>query len=162
MGIPMYGQNKDGDRLNQYADGLAKVKVISKSDVLTAADSGSYIVFDNAAANVTVDLPSPVAGMWFEFSFAGTAAEAQDYIIDTKSDTNYFRGGLSILDTDATTDGAEALVAILPDGNSNSTMTLKTIDNGTHFRLVSDGTLWYTSGQICSATATAVVYGDQP
>ena len=68
---------------------------------------------------------------------------------------------MSILDTDATTDGAEALVAILPNGSSNSKMTLKTIDNGTNFRLVSDGTLWYTSGQICSATATAVVYADQ-
>ena len=99
--------------------------------------------------------------MWFEFFFAGTAAEAQDYIIDTQSDTNYFRGGLSILDTDATSDGAEALVAILPDGNSNSKMSLKTVDNGTHFKLVSDGTLWYTTGQICSATATAVVYADQ-
>ena len=40
-------------------------------------------------------------------------------------------------------------------------MTLKTADNGTHFKLVSDGTLWYTTGQICSATATAVVYADQ-
>tara|TARA_R100000808_G_scaffold3311_1_gene11872 strand:+ start:57 stop:542 length:486 start_codon:yes stop_codon:yes gene_type:complete len=161
MANPMYGQNKDDARLNKYADGLAKVKVITKSEVLHASDSGSYIVFDMVSANATIKLPSPSDGMWFEFSFAGTAAEAQDYIIDTGSDTNYFRGGLSILDTDATTDGAEALVAILPDGNSNSKMTLKTVDNGTHFRLVSDGTLWYTSGQICSATATAVVYADQ-
>ena len=161
MGIPLYGQNKDGDRLSLASDGLAKVKVITKSELLDASDSGSYIVFDMVSANATIKLPSPSAGMWFEFFFAGTAAEAQDYIIDTQSDTNYFRGGLSILDTDATTDGAEALVAILPDGNSNSKMSLKTVDNGTHFKLVSDAPLWYTTGQICSATATAVVYADQ-
>ena len=161
MGIPLYGQNKDGDTLSLASDGLAKVKVLTKSEELSAGDSGSYVIFDMASANVTVSLPSPAAGMWFEFAFCGTAAEAQDYIIDTQSNTNYFRGGLAILDTDATTDGTEALLAILPNGSSNSKMSLKTADNGTWLRIVSDGTLWYTTGLIASATATAVVYADQ-
>ena len=115
----------------------------------------------NISANSTLKLPSPSDGMWFEIFYAGTAAEAQDWIIDSQSDSNYFVGGVSILDTDATTDGAEALVAILPDGNSNSKVSLKTVDNGSWIRLVSDGTLWYTSGLIASATGTAVVYADQ-
>ena len=155
--IPLYGQNKDGSALGHASHG---VSLIDSDTTLTEADSGSSIVVLNNAG-ITIKLPAPVKGMCFDFAFVLTAAEAQNTVIDTQSDTYYLRGGVPILDTDATADGAEALVPVLPNGSSNSKMTLVTPDNGTWVRMVSDGVHWFCYGIICSSTAAAVTYADQ-
>ena len=156
MANPMYGQNKADDALD-----IGSVVLCNADLTLTESDAGGTVIMLDSAAK-TIKLPSsPKDGMTFDFAYVAAAAEAHDITIDTQSNSNFFLGGLSILDTDATTDGAEALVPILPDGNSNSKVALKTVDNGTWFRCVAKGGIWYMYGQICSATATAVVYADQ-
>ena len=156
MANPMYGQNKADNAID-----VGSVVMVNADKTLKASEAGSTVVMLDSAAK-TIKLPSDcIDGMYFDFAYVAAAAEAHDITIDTQSDSRYFLGGLSILDTDATADGAEALVPILPDGNSNSKVALKTVDNGTWFRMVYHGGIWYTYGQICSATAVAAVYADQ-
>jgi len=155
MANPLYGSNAVDDDLNHGGHG---VQVVTSDTTLVASNSGDTIVI-GANAGITVKLPSPTAGMNFMFMYAGAAAETEDTIIDTQSDTNYLLGGLAIHDTNAT--GAVALAPILPDGNSNSIMTLKDPSIGTWVKMVSDGTNWYHAGMIQTETATAVVYADQ-
>jgi hypothetical protein len=156
MANPLYGQNKADNAID-----VGSCVYVQGDYTLSESEAGGTVLIADSAAN-TIKLPSsPSDGMTFDFAYVAAAADAHDITIDTQSDSNYFVGGLSILDTDATTDGAEALVPILPNGSSNSKVALKTVDNGTWFRCVNFNGIWYMFGQICSATATAVVYADQ-
>ena len=157
MANPLYGQNKADSKLDHAGHGSI---IASVSQTLTAADSGSTIVVI-ANAGITIKLPTPEAGMNFTFMFGGVAAETEDVIVDSQANANYFSGGLTIHDTDATTANTEILVAIAPNGSSNSKMTLKDPSLGTWVKIVSDGIVWYCVGLIASASATAVVYADQ-
>ena len=157
MANPMYGQNVEDSRLDNAGHNSI---VCATSRTLTAAESGSTIVVI-ANAGITVKLPAPTEGMHFTFMFAGNAAETEDIIIDTQSNEYFLNGGLTIHDTNATTADAEILVAIAPNGSSNSKMTLKDPSLGTWVKMVSDGVVWYCVGLIATATATAVVYADQ-
>lgn len=114
-----------------------------------AADSGLVHWMPNLTGNCTITLPAPKAGLWFEFAYAGAAADAQNWIITTGSDTNYFKGGLVHVDTD--TDAANPVVR--SDGNSNSKLTVITPDVGTQVRIGSaDGVTWNLNGMAVSAT----------
>lgn len=115
-----------------------------------AQDSGLVHYLPNLTASCTITLPSPKAGLWFEFVYAGVAADAQDWVIDTGSDTNYFIGGLMFCDHDS----ADAEIApIAGDGNSNSKLTVVTPTVGTRIRVESaNGTTWILSGFVNSAT----------
>ena len=156
MANPLYGQNKADNAID-----IGSCVYVDGDYTLSASEAGSTVIMADSAAK-TIKLPSDVKdGMTFDFAYVAGAAEAHDITIDSQANANYFLGGLSILDTDATTDGTEALVPVLPNGSSNSKAALKTVDNGTWFRLVSYNGLWHMYGQICTATATAVVYADQ-
>lgn len=116
-----------------------------------AANNRKTHLFPDFTSSCTATLPSPVAGMEFEFQYAGGAADAQNFIISTGSDTNYFVGGVTHLDSDAGA-GTDELVPVYPDGNSNSKFTIVTPGAGTQVRFISNGTLWYISGLIVSAS----------
>tara|TARA_R100000687_G_C6347384_1_gene117153 strand:+ start:39 stop:512 length:474 start_codon:yes stop_codon:yes gene_type:complete len=157
MAIPQYGLNREGGKLDHAGH---STKVITSNYTLVASDSGSTIII-GLNAGITIKLPTPEDGMNFTFYYGANAAETEDVVVDTQSNSYYLNGGLTIHDTDATTANAEILVAIAPNGSSNSKMTLKDPSLGTWMRMVTDGTLWYCVGLIASATATAVVYADQ-
>lgn len=111
-------------------------------------DSGLTHYVPNLSSSCTITLPSPKAGLWFEFVYSGVAADAQNFIISTGSDTNYFDGGLQFIDNDT-----DVVAPIAPDGNSNSKLTVVTPDVGTRIRVESrNGTLWTLSGFVGSAT----------
>jgi len=113
-----------------------------------ATNSGVPHYIPNLTADITITLPSPVAGMWFEFMYSGVAADAQDWLIDTGSDTNYFIGGLTFLDQDT-----DVVAPIAGDGNSNSKLTILTPEPGTRIRVESaNGVTWNLSGYVLSAT----------
>lgn len=122
-----------------------------------ARDSGLVHYFPDFTSTCTATLPSPKAGMWFEFIYAGVAADAQNFVISTGSDTNYFVGGLMFADHDS----ADAEIApVFPDGNSNSKATLVTPAAATHVRVESaNGTTWIISGVVNSATTPS--FADQ-
>ena len=123
-----------------------------------AANSSKVHIMPNLTADCTISLPTVVDGLRYTFVYGGVAADAQDWIIDTGSDTNYFLGGLVHLDTDAGSAGDE-VVPIAGDGNSNSKLTVLTPDVGTRIDLFCDGTNWYLSGYVASATVPS--FADQ-
>lgn len=135
-------------------------KVVSDAAavVLSPEDSGKIHLIPNLTADCTFTLPVEAAGLSYEFWYAGAAADAQDWIFDTGSDTNYFIGGVSHLDTDAGSAGDE-VVPVFSDGNSNSKLTVNVPQCGTVVRMVCNGTQWYVNGLVVAATAPA--FADQ-
>jgi hypothetical protein len=115
---------------------------------------GRVIVVPAVAANRTVTLPDPSAGLYFKLIYGGAAEETENLIIDTGSDTNFFIGGLQHLDTNADN------VSVYADGNSNSILTLTDFGIMEINILAKDDTNWYVWGNIVSATAPA--FTDQP
>ena len=83
-----------------------------------ATHSGRLIVVPAITANRTITLPSPVAGSHFKFIYGGAAEEAENLIIITPGNTNFFIGGIVHLDSNADN------VSVYSDGNSNSSLTL--------------------------------------
>jgi hypothetical protein len=148
--------DQGGNRLNVAAGGsiLGPGPVLvpdASTYTVLATDSGRLHVLPNLTSSCTLSLPAAAAGLDYEFTYGGVAADAQNWVIDTGSDTNFFLGGVVHLDTDANSAGDE-VVPKAPDGNSNSKMTVVTPDVGTRFRMQCDGTNWYLSGFVSSAT----------
>jgi hypothetical protein len=124
-----------------------------------AANSGLVHYIPDLTGDCTITPPAPKAGLWFEFAYAGAAADAQDWIINTGTNTNYFKGGVVHLDSDADAAGDE-VVAVLSDGNSNSKLTVNVPNVGTRVRIeCADGVTWNVSGYVVAATAPA--FADQ-
>lgn len=117
-----------------------------------ARNSGLTHWLPDLSQDITITLPTPKAGLCFEFAYAGAAADAADWLINTGSDTNYFKGGVVFLDTDAADTGDE-VSTVHSDGNSNSKFTVLTPQAGTRVRIECyDGTTWYINGMVCSVT----------
>tara|TARA_Y100000310_G_scaffold201702_1_gene201791 strand:+ start:8955 stop:9710 length:756 start_codon:yes stop_codon:yes gene_type:complete len=111
------------------------------------ANSGKVHYIPNLTADCTITLPAEDEGLEYEFIYSGVAADAQDWIFDTGSDTNYFIGGMIHLDTDG-----DLNVLIAPDGNSNSKLTVLVPQPGTSVKMYCDGTLWILDGRVTSTT----------
>ncbi len=128
---------------------------------LTREQSGQIIIVGPLAAGLaaesTFSLPSAEDGLSYRFEYVGGAADAQDFLISTGSDTNYYIGGLLQHDI-----GGEDGAIYHPDLGSNSLVTVKTPDNGTWVSVYCDGTNWFINGWVNTATNTGVVFADQP
>ncbi len=115
-------------------------------------NAGLVHYMPNLTNDITITLPTPQTGLWFEFAYVGAAADAQDWLITTGSDTNYYKGGVIHIDSDAGS-GSDEIVPVRSDGNSNSKFTVLTPDVGTWVRIESaDGTTWNINGQVVSVT----------
>ncbi|KRR20371.1 hypothetical protein [Bradyrhizobium retamae] len=126
-----------------------------------ATDAGLVHYMPDLTADITITLPSPDFGLWFEFAYVGAAADAQDWLINTGSDTNYYKGGVLHVDADAGA-GADECLPARSDGNSNSKFTVLTPDVGTRVRIeCADGVTWNVSGMVVSASASAAAFADQ-
>lgn len=129
---------------------------------ISIADAATYTVqkfnhgmthfIPDLSQDIVITLPTPDAGLSYEFVYTGVAADAADWQLNTGSDTYFFRGGVLWADTDAGT-GAAEVIAFNPDGNSNSKFNVITPDAGTRVRVeCADGTTWVLSGIVASAT----------
>ena len=122
---------------------------------LTAtANAGRTNVVPAITGNRTLTLPSPTAGIWFKFIYGGAAEEAENLIIDTGADANYFIGGVIHLDSNADN------VSVYADGNSNSILTLTDFGLFEINILAKDSTNWIIWGQQEGADVPA--FTDQP
>ena len=119
----------------------------------TATHSGRTLVVPAITANRTITLPSPVAGAHFKFIYGGAAEEAENLIIDTGADANYFIGGVVHIQSDADS------LSIYSDGNSNSTLTLTDFGCSEINILGKDTTNWLIWGW--SEGADAPAFADQ-
>jgi len=66
-----------------------------------ATHSGRTLVVPALAANRTITLPSPVGGSYFKFIYGGAAEEAENLIILTPGNSNFFLGGIVHADSNA-------------------------------------------------------------
>lgn len=123
-------------------------------------NSGLLHVLPDLTADCTISLPAAKAGLVYRFWYGGAAADAQDWIIDTGADANFFKGGVLHVDSDADAAGDEA-IPVFADGNSNSILTVLTPTAGTWVELHCDGTNWYANGMVVSASASAAAFSDQ-
>ena len=143
-----------GGMKSNFVKGTATVSV-------TAAQSGKTFIVGPLAAGLAADtiftLPTAADGLFYRFTYVGGAADAQDFQINTGSDTNFFIGGTIQHDIGATADN----IATHPNLSSNSRINILTPDAGTWFECFCDGTNWFYSGYVNSATNAAVTFADQ-
>lgn len=133
---------------------------------ISVPDAATYTVDpDNAGlvhympdltATCTITLPTAQTGLWFEFAYVGAAADAQNWIISTGSNTNYYKGGVIHLDSDAGA-GTDELVPVRSNGSSNAKLTVVTPDVGTRVRIeCANGTNWNIVGHVVSTTVPTI------
>ena len=103
----------------RFVGSKVRVKSVGNATTtLTAADTGCYCLFDNAAAS-TVILPAPSAGL--EFTFVTTVTATADHVIKTATlNTDGFLGG--VITNSTTADNSDCFSADA-DG-SNDFITL--------------------------------------
>ena len=147
--------NENSNSYGGNAEGLVKVPDAATYTVL-AADSGKIHSMPDLTADFTITLPAEEVGLTYEFWYSGTAADAQDWLFDTGSDTNYFVGGAHHADTDG-----ELSAVVDSNNSSNSKMGVLTPECGTFVKFVCDGLKWYVNGNVISATNTAITFADQ-
>lgn len=115
-----------------------------------ADNAGVTHYIPDITSDVTITMPAPKPGLWFEFVYSGTAADTADWIITTGSDTNYYVGGVLYALTSAG-DTEDEVSAVDSDNNSNSKMTVLTPEAGTRVKFQStNGTTWHVSGVVVS------------
>lgn len=136
----------------------ATVTLTDANASLSAANSGKPHLVDNVSADRTFSLPTAADGLDFTLIAKVGAADGHDWIIDAGSDTNFFLGAVTHLDTDADAAGDE-IVNVSPDGDSNSILQVNLPQGGTELRFVCDGTNWVVSGVVVSTTVPA--FSDQ-
>jgi hypothetical protein len=109
-----------------------------------AADSGKLHAVPDVTASITITLPAAAAGLIYEFMYSGAAADAQNHIFVPTA--GFYIGNVTFHDSQA-----DATTAVFSDGNSNDVFTIVTPAAYT-LKFVSDGTNWYLSGHVQSAT----------
>ena len=99
--------------------GDAPVALADENKTLDAAThSGRTLVVPALAANRTITLPAPVAGQSYKLIYGGAAEEAENLILLTPGNTNFFIGFVVHLYSNADN------VSVYSNGSSNSSLTL--------------------------------------
>ena len=134
--------------------GDAPVALGDEDKTLDAAThSGRTLVVPALGSNRTITLPAPVAGQSYKLIYGGAAEEAENLIIVTPGNTNFFLGGIVHLDSNADN------VSVYADGNSNSQLTLTDFGLFEINILAKDSTNYYIWGNVVSEDAPA--FADQ-
>ena len=118
-----------------------------------ATHSGRVLAVPALASNRTITLPAPVAGATFKFIYAGAAEEAENLIIVTPGNSNFFLGNVQHLDTNADN------VSVYANGSSNSKLTLTDFGSMEINIVGKDSTNYYIWGNVVSEDAPA--FADQ-
>jgi frataxin-like iron-binding protein CyaY len=80
--------------------GDAPVALGDEDKTLTnATHSGRTLVIPAITANRTITLPSPIGGSHFKFVYGGAAEETENLIIVTPGNSNFFLGGVVLMET---------------------------------------------------------------
>ena len=115
-----------------------------------ATHSGRTLVVPALGSNRTITLPAPGAGAHFKLIYGGAAEEAENLIIVTPGNTNFFIGGIVHLDSNADN------LSVYSDGNSNSKLTLTDFGIFEINILAKDSTNYYIWGQAEGADVPAI------
>lgn len=119
-----------------------------------AENTGKQHIISEQTADVTLTLPTGVAGMRYSFIGGGVAAEAQDWIF-TAITPNFLNAGVQFFDTDEPASPA-LLTSVFGNGSSHLTLTVNTPSPaGTYVDFYFNGTEWVVNGHVFSATVPA-------
>lgn len=110
---------------------------------LTAMPNGGRVLIPLVTSNVTSTLPSPTAGLEYEFIFIGSAADAEDWVISCPA-TVLFAGGVEHLVT-----GTADIDPEIANGSTENTLTVNNPTVGTAVRFIGTGTAWGVTGFTC-------------
>ena len=144
-GTPLNKKESLGDFMN--ANNSVVVLPNENTSITEALHAHRTLTFADVSADRTYTLPTPKAGMQFNFVFQHTAADGHDIIIKTASNSIFFKGNLTFLTTGAATVGT-----VFSDGDSNSKATLQVPG---HFVITIVGistTQYLINGFVASAT----------
>ena len=134
--------------------GDAPVALGDENKTLDAAThSGRTLVVPAIGSNRTITLPAPVAGQTYKLIYGGAAEEAENLIIVTPGNTNFFIGCIVHLDSNAD------ITSIYSNGSSNSKLTLTDFGCFEINIIAKDSTNYFIHGYAESADAPA--FADQ-
>ena len=130
--------------------GDAPVALGDENKTLDAAThSGRTLVVPAIGSNRTITLPAPVAGQTYKLIYGGAAEEAENLIIVTPGNTNFFIGCIVHLDSNADN------TSIYSNGSSNSKLTLTDFGCFEINIIAKDSTNYFIHGYAESADAPA-------
>ena len=134
--------------------GDAPVALGDENKTLDAAThSGRTLVVPAIGSNRTITLPAPVACQTYKLIYGGAAEEAENLIIVTPGNTNFFIGCIVHLDSNADN------TSIYSNGSSNSKLTLTDFGCFEINIIAKDSTNYFIHGYAESADAPA--FADQ-
>jgi len=138
--------------INNICDGSASY--VKTTDATTyavlAANTGKVHLVPDLTAHCTMSLPAEVDGLKYTFVYAGAAEDAQNLIITSGANANFFLGGVEHQDLDNNTSAT-----VYSNGSTNAKLTITTPGAGTMVNFLCNGTTWWVWGTVCSATAPA-------
>ena len=121
--------------------------------IVNTTHGGRINIVPNGGQDNTYTLPAPEAGVSYKFVYGGLAADATDAIFITPGNTNFYKGNITHLDTNADN------VVVYPDGNSESSLQLNVPQAFEVTFLGLDSTNYQVFGNVTGATAPA--FADQ-
>ena len=121
--------------------------------ITKATHGGRINVVPDGGQDNTYTLPAPEAGVFYKFIYGGGAADATDAIFITPGNSNFYKGNITHLDTNA--DNA----VVYPNGSSNSSLQLNVPGAFEVTFLGLDSTNYQVFGNVTGATAPA--FADQ-
>ena len=119
--------------LNMAADSSANVEVVTTTNVITAAESGTTY-FLNSATGFVSTLPAPAAGLRFRFVCIAVPTSGAHTVVPTGG-SDIFQGNVMVASTVDPVVGQDTLSFDQDDA-----------DIGDWIEVISDGTSWFVSG----------------
>ena len=144
--------------IGEYANALAAPVVLSTStsSLTEAANAGRVNLIPNVASDIVYTLPTPIAGMTFEFitSQGATgglaAADGHDVQIATAGTSIFYAGSVMHHDTNET---GQTSAAVFPNGTNHYRLNIL-LHAGFHIWLTAvSTTVWAISGWVASVDA---------
>ena len=133
---------------------ITEVATIGDGPVSLADSNVTLTLVPDGGQDNTYTLPAPIAGSVFRFIYAGGAADATDALFITPGNTNFYIGGVTLLDTDG-----DSISSVFSNGSSNSSIQLN-VPAGFDVTIVGLNTTNYQIfGNVTSTTAPA--FADQ-
>ena len=121
--------------------------------IVNTTHGGRVNIVPDGGQDNTYTLPAPEAGVAYKFVYGGGAADATDAIFITPGNSNFYKGNITHLDTNADN------VVVYPNGSSNSSLQLNVPGAFEVTFLGLDGTNYQVFGNVTGATAP--VFADQ-
>ena len=134
---------------------VATPVVLADGDItiVNTTHGGRVNIVPDGGQDNTYTLPAPEAGVAYRFVYGGVAADGTDAIFITPGNTNFYKGNITHLDTNADN------VVVYPNGSSNSSLQLNVPGAFEVTFLGLDSTNYQVFGNVTGATAP--VFADQ-